>query len=130
MTISVTFLCPHNAAKSVAAAAFFGRAAAARGLDVTTATAGTEPDDEVLPIVRQHLEENDLPVDSSPRLVTADDLAADHVVNIGCDLPALSPTNSMVSWDIPNFSDDPDAAFIALEKHAYELAEAIAIGIR
>jgi arsenate reductase len=38
------FLCPHNAAKSVLAAAYFDQLARERGLDYRAASAGTTPD--------------------------------------------------------------------------------------
>src|SRR5262245_44043426 len=45
----VLFVCLHGAAKSVVAAAHFRRVAAARGLAVDAAAAGTEPDPELAP---------------------------------------------------------------------------------
>ncbi len=44
MPRTVLFLCPHNAAKSVIAAALFAREAARRGLAIHADSAGTEPD--------------------------------------------------------------------------------------
>lgn len=118
MTTSVTFLCPHAAGKSVAAAAYFAGAARAVGLDVSVSTAGTEPDAEVMPQVREHLENLGLTVHSPPRPIAPNDLAADHVVNIGCDLAALPRSDAVESWDdVPMISDDLDAAMTAIKDH-------------
>jgi arsenate reductase len=46
---TVLFLCPHNAAKSVIAAAYFGRLAAERGVTLRASSAGTDPDPGVAP---------------------------------------------------------------------------------
>jgi hypothetical protein len=47
---TVLFLCPHNAAKSVIAAAYCVRLAAARGVTLRAASAGTDPDPGVSPL--------------------------------------------------------------------------------
>lgn len=41
---TVLFMCPHGAAKSVLASAYFERLAKERGLNVRVESAGTEPD--------------------------------------------------------------------------------------
>ena len=41
---TILFMCPHGAAKSVLASAYFQRLAKERGLNVHVASAGTEPD--------------------------------------------------------------------------------------
>ena len=48
---SVLFLCPHNAAKSVLAAAYFDRLAVERGLPFRADSAGTEPAEGPAPAV-------------------------------------------------------------------------------
>src|SRR5919106_666654 len=48
---TVLFVCPHGAAKSVMAAAYFGRLAAERGLAFRAECAGTEPEEAVMPLV-------------------------------------------------------------------------------
>ena len=55
---TVLFMCPHGAAKSVLASAYFQRLAKERGLDVLVVSAGTEPDAEVAPAVVNHLTKN------------------------------------------------------------------------
>jgi len=49
----VLFVCLHGSAKSLIAAEYFNRLAAARGLGVTATSAGTEPDAEIPPRVVQ-----------------------------------------------------------------------------
>lgn len=123
MSTHVLFLCPHNAAKSVTAAAYLERIAQSQGLDVIVDTAGTDPDEEVLPLVRKQLEDDGYEVTSVPRLLTADDLAtADHVVNIGCSLDHLPSHRAKQDWAIPNFSEDPSEAFASISEHVEQLA--------
>jgi arsenate reductase len=101
---SVLFLCPHGAAKSVLASAYFKAAAAERGLRVRVDFAGTEPDAEIAPRVREHLRQQGLEPSSSPRQVTAGDLEqADVVISLGCDLsrvPGVDRTR-VQQWDVP-----------------------------
>lgn len=99
---TILFLCAHNAAKSVIAAAYCQRLAAQRGLDVRAASAGTEPDPEVSPHVATALRAEGIDVsDYRPRRVTAEDIsAAWHVVSLGCDLGALDQASSALErWD-------------------------------
>ena len=123
MTTRILILCPHNAAKSVVAAAYLKREASELGLDLQVDTAGTHPDPAVLPVVRERLESEGLAVDSTPRVVADTDLAvADRVVNIGCDRSELPTERSIDDWAIPDFSVDPEAAFDALTAHVSVLA--------
>jgi predicted protein tyrosine phosphatase len=48
---TVLFLCPHNAAKSIMAAAYFERLANQNNLDFCATSAGTAPDDATAPAV-------------------------------------------------------------------------------
>ena len=84
----VLFPCPHGAAKSVLASTYFKVMAAERGLRVRVGFAGTEPDPQIAPKVREHLQRQGLEVTSAaPREVTAADIdAADLVISLGCDL--------------------------------------------
>lgn len=111
---TILFMCPHGAAKSVLASAYFQRAARERGVNVRVITAGTDPDPAVAPKVAQHLKSQryDVPI-ATPRRVTADDLAAaDVVVSIGCDVKGLPPPRgSLRQWDdVPAPSEDFNAA--------------------
>ena len=73
---TVLFMCPHGAAKSVLASAYFQRLATERGLNVRVESAGTQPDAEVAPAVASHLTKNGYAVPiAKPRRVTSEDLA-------------------------------------------------------
>jgi protein-tyrosine-phosphatase len=101
-TPTVLFMCPHGAAKSVLASAYFQRLAKERGLNVRVESAGIQPDAEVAPAVAAHLTRNGYPIPvTRPRQVTADDVsAADFVISIGCDLKGLpAPRGALLKWD-------------------------------
>ena len=124
---TVLFMCPHGAAKSVLASAYFQRAANERGLNVRVVSAGTDPDPEVAPAVANHLKKGgyDVPV-SKPRRATADDMAkADVVISIGCDLKDLpAPRGTVKKWDdVPSPSQDFNGADASIRKHVAELVD-------
>jgi len=109
-TPTVLFMCPHGAAKSVLASAYFQRAAKERGLTVRVTSAGTEPDAHVSPAVASHLTKKgyEVPI-AKPRRATADDMAtAEVVISMGCDLSALpAPRGTLRRWDdVPSPSED------------------------
>ena len=56
MTRNIVFVCPHGAAKSVMAAAYFRQLADQQGLDYQASCAGTEPDAVVAPHVANLLQ--------------------------------------------------------------------------
>ena len=98
----VLFMCPHGAAKSVLASAYFERLAKERGLNVRVLAAGTEPDAAVAPAVAAHLQRQGYATSTTtPRKATADDMAqADLVISLGCDLSGLpTPRGTLVRWD-------------------------------
>ncbi len=67
----VLFLCPHGAAKSVIASAILNDLARRGHLEITSSSAGTEPDDEISSIAVDALLAHQLPVpDGPPQLVT------------------------------------------------------------
>ena len=107
----VLFVCLHGAAKSVVGAAHFRRLATARGLDMTAAAAGTEPDAELTPKAVKGLAGDGLaPAPARPRPVTLYDLeAASRVVSFGCD---VRPKGGVVvdQWDVPAISEGYEAA--------------------
>jgi len=82
---TVLFMCPHGAAKSVLASAYFQRIAKERGLKVRVDAAGVEPQDTVSPLIAEHLRRNGYTVPvAKPRAVTKADLEeADVVVSMG-----------------------------------------------
>lgn len=105
---SVLFMCPHGAAKSVLASAYFERYAKERGLNVRVLSAGTDPDPQVAPAVAAHLSKNGFTVPTAkPRRATAADFAAvDLVISIGCDAKDLPARHaSLLDWsDVPDLS--------------------------
>jgi arsenate reductase len=124
---TVLFMCPHGAAKSVLASAYFVRLAKERGLNVRVESAGTDPDPTVSPAVAAHLKRQGYPVpESNPRKVTAKDLeSADVVISIGCDLSGLEePRGKLVRWDeVPPLSEDFARADEAIRKRVTELID-------
>ena len=106
----VLFVCQHGAAKSVVGAAHFRRLAAARGLDIAAAAAGTEPDEKLGPAAVKGLAAEGLsPAPARPRPLTLYDLdTATHVVSFGCE---VSPKRGRVEqWSVPNISDGYEPA--------------------
>jgi protein-tyrosine-phosphatase len=125
---SVLFMCPHGAAKSVLAAAYFIKQAKRRGLDVHVRSVGTEPDPVVAPAVAAHLRAHgyDVPV-AKPQLVSAEDLAAaDIVVSLGCDLAGRAVRGEVRRWDVPSPSADFAGTDAAIKKHVKELVDELA----
>lgn len=124
---TILFMCPHGAAKSVLASAYFQRRAKERGLNVRVESAGTEPDAAVSPTVASHLKERGYPVPiAKPRKVAPEEFAAaDVVISIGCDLAALpQPRGKLVRWDeVPAPSDGFSAADEAIRTRVNELVE-------
>jgi arsenate reductase len=105
----VLFLCPHNALRSVIAAALFNRRAdgQARG-----ESAGTEPDDRVNDRTITVLREVGIEVaDEQPGRVTPEQLRqADRVISLGCplapDLAALA-ADKIEEWPMPDTANKP-----------------------
>jgi arsenate reductase len=124
---TVLFMCPHGAAKSVLASAYFERQAKARGLNVRVESAGTDPDPTVSPAVAAHLKRQGYPVRSAaPRRVTAREFeSADVVISIGCDLSQLpKPRGKLIRWDeVPPPSDDFEKADQAIRKRVDDLIQ-------
>jgi arsenate reductase (thioredoxin) len=126
-TPTVLFMCPHGAAKSVLASAYFQRLASERGLKVHVMSAGTEPDAEVAPAVVSHLTKNGYAVPiAKPRRASVEDLAiADVVISIGCDLKDLPPPRgTLVRWDdVPAPSEDFTGADEKIRQRVLQLVE-------
>ena len=127
---TVLFICPHGAAKSVLASAYFQRMAKERGLNVRVQSAGTDPEPAIAPAVAAHLRNGgyDLPV-STPRKVTSEEVAsADVVISIGCDLSGLTPRDgSLRRWDeVPALSENFAVADAAIRKRVTDLVDELA----
>jgi protein-tyrosine-phosphatase len=107
---SVLFVCLHGSARSVIASAYFRRFATERGIEVETASAGTEPDAEIPSRVVQGLLGDGINIGSvNPRLVTRGDLEqASRVVVFGCELGDIAPPGLRVDrWgDVPAVSEN------------------------
>ena len=131
---TILFLCPHNAAKSVLAAAYFDQLARERNLDYQAASAGTSPDAAPSPaVVAMLLDEGVDVAGHRPRLVTSEDLTNAHrVIALGCDLDDLDGGKARVDrWDdVPPASQDLGASRAAIERHLDLLVDELATGVR
>jgi protein-tyrosine-phosphatase len=130
MTEKILFLCPHAAAKSVLAAAYFNRLTKKQGLDFVADAAGTEPDEVVAPAVAKLLFGEGIDVSQhKPRRVTELELkTAYKVISMGCALEdlAIAP-ESVEEWlDIPAPSQDLVGARNRIEAHIQALIENLA----
>jgi arsenate reductase (thioredoxin) len=125
MTNTILFLCPHHAAKSVIAQAYFNRLAQQKNLPFAADSAGTEPDDAVSPAVADKLLAEGIDVrDHQPRRVTAAELdQAARVISIGCALADLEIAPERVeSWDdVPMVSNDLPGSSAAILRHVEAL---------
>lgn len=110
----VLFLCPHNASKSIMAAAQFQRLAAEQGLEVDATSAGTHPGEAVDPRVIELLGENGITVEEhTPIRVTVEQMKSAYlVISLGCDPTDLpSSETPIIRWDdVPPPSLDLRAA--------------------
>jgi arsenate reductase len=122
---TLLFLCPHNAAKSVIAAAYCRQLVAQHGLDLDVTSAGTEPDAAVSPAVAELLRTEGLDVaHDRPRAVSREELAAAfRVITMGCDVGDLAPPGTIVEhWnDVPSPSQDLIAARDRISTHVEQL---------
>jgi arsenate reductase len=124
---TVLFICPHGAAKSVLASAYFQRVAKERGLNVRVETAGIEPQEAVSPVVADHLQKNGytIPI-AKPRAVTQQDVeSADVVISMGCDLGKLPvPPSKLQKWDdVPAPSEELQRADDVIRRRVMALVE-------
>lgn len=110
MTSRVLFVCLHGSAKSLIAAEYFNRIAAARGVAARAESAGLEPDDAVPSGVVQGMAADGFDVRARrPRRPTAADVTdATTVVAFGCDLGPLAAAAARIDrWDdVPAVSED------------------------
>lgn len=125
MTQTILFLCPHSAAKSVLAAAYFQRLADQHRLDARAIFAGTEPDAVISPVVAALLQSEGMDITSyTPRYVTTADLAqAKRIVSLGCDVSHLAPPELKPDrWDdVPPPSQNIAAASAIILAHVEQL---------
>jgi protein-tyrosine-phosphatase len=118
MSADVLFLCPHNAAKGVIAAAYFNRLAQQAGSALTADSAGTQPEEIVSPVVVAMLNKDGIDVSHyRPRHVTPAELeSVPHLVSMGCTPAELGEAWRRVkNWtDIPAVSQNPEGARTAI----------------
>jgi len=130
-TTQSLFMCPHGAAKSVLASAYFTGLARERGLRVRVDAVGTDPDQAVAAAVADHLTREGYPLPiSTPRRVTSADLAdADIVISLGCDVGKLpGPVRgSLRQWDeVPGPGEHLTEADAAIRARVVALIEELA----
>jgi arsenate reductase (thioredoxin) len=106
---TILFLCPHNALRSVIAAALFNRRA--DGL-AQAESAGTEPDDRVNERTVAVLREVGIEVaDEQPGRVTREQLErATRVVSLDCPLPPelhAVAADKLENWPMPDTGGKP-----------------------
>ena len=101
----VVFVCEHGAAKSLIAAAYFNKLAAARGLAERAIFRGVSPGDDLSKVAVAGLRADGVPIpDGKPTAITSEDVArANHVFAIGCTLPkAAVSSGKATDWtDVP-----------------------------
>jgi arsenate reductase len=121
MTDTVLFLCPHHAAKSVIAEAYFNQMVTKRQLGFEAISAGTEPDETVSPLVVKLLGEEGVDVSQhQPKRVTSNQLAqAKRIISMGCTSEELGISSDRVEmWnDVPPVSQDPHIAQSVIRAH-------------
>jgi protein-tyrosine-phosphatase len=130
----VLFICPHGAAKSVLASAYFQRRAKERGLNVAVDFAGTDPDPAIAPRVMKRLDEQGIAIPKGPpRRVTASALdEADLIITLGCDLEGFASHAGAKRrrWDeVPLPRENFELADQAIVKRVNELVEEL-VGLR
>lgn len=125
MSQKVLFLCPHAAAKSVIAKAYFNQISTQLKLPFIADSAGTEPDEAVSQNVGSLLAEEGIDVSSHiPRLVTSDDLqSATRIVSMGCTAQELDiDAEQLEMWtDVPPVSQEPINARNIIRSHVEQL---------
>jgi arsenate reductase (thioredoxin) len=108
-TPTVLFLCPHNALRSVIAAALFDQIAGGRARGES---AGTEPDERVNERTVTVLREVGIDVaDERPAKLRREQLErADRVISLGCPLPrdlAALAEGKIEEWPMPDTTGRP-----------------------
>jgi protein-tyrosine-phosphatase len=130
MSDKILFLCPHGAAKSIMAAAYFQHLAQAQGLDFVADSASTDPDSKVSTAVMTLLQNEGIQfADQTPRQVTQADLDdALRVVSLGCTLEEFAVDESRLRrWDdVPPVSENIAATRAAILARVEQLINELA----
>jgi arsenate reductase (thioredoxin) len=127
--VTVLFVCLHGAAKSLIAARYLERLAAARGVPLQSASAGMEADALVPPPVVAGLLADGIDAsDVVPTQVTKELVSrADYVVSFGCDLGSLAARGDVTTWnDVPAVSDGYATARLDIVARVQALLDEIA----
>jgi arsenate reductase len=121
----VVFVCEHGAAKSIIAAAYFNKLAAERGLPQRAIARGVNLDPLYSPAVVQGLKNDGITIQNGrPELVSDKDLAAGHIVTLGCKLPrAPSDKSDLRNWDEVDMGEGYAAARDAIVKRVQQLIQ-------
>jgi arsenate reductase len=126
----ILFLCPHHAAKSVMAAAYFNRLIQDYDLPFVADSAGTEPDEHINPAVAELLRTEGFDVSGhQPRRVKKDELSeAGRIISMGCrsDELGVSPERVEAWSDVPMVSQDLPGARAAILRHVEGLVGVLA----
>jgi len=120
---SVLFVCVHNAGRSQMAAALLGRAAGDR---IEVRSAGTEPADQINPVVVAAMAELGVDVTAAaPKLLTGVAVqTSDVVITMGCgDACPYFPGVSYRDWKLADPAGQPLAAVRAIRD---DIAERVA----
>lgn len=130
MTQTILFLCPHHAAKSVIAAAYFNQLAQKQQVPFIADSAGTEPDATVSPRVVELLREEGMDVSNhQPMRVTTEQLEqAKAIISMGCTAEELGVAEERLEFwnDVPMVSQDPNGAQATIRAHVEALLHQLA----
>jgi arsenate reductase len=126
---TILFLCPHHAAKSVLASAYFDQLARQHDLPFRAASAGTHPADAVMPAIVALLRtENGEFTPQTPRHVTHEELESSSlIISMGCELADLDVAPEKVEqWnDLPALSEDLPRGRDAIHERVTALVESL-----
>ena len=127
MNSTILFLCPHAAAKSVIASAYFNQLAQEHNLAWVGDAAGTDPSLTVSPAVVSLLQTEGIDVaQHQPRRIRPDELEqAYRVISLGCELEDLQiEADAVEQWlDVPAPSQDLIGAQKAIRNHVEQLID-------
>ena len=122
---TILFLCPHHAAKSILAEAYFNHRVKLEGLPFQADSAGTEPSEQIWPAVVNLLSREGIALSSQmPRRVRRDDLLnAFQVISLGCTTQEVEGrTEQFALWeDVPQASTDLEGAWAVIRRHVDQL---------
>ena len=128
-TSTVVFICPHGAAKSVIAAAYFNKISAERGLPYRAVARGIEPQESFSSVAVKGLASDGLTVTGDkPRAVQSKELrSAARVVTLGASLPAGAVSGKKrLEWNDVPVGDDYAATRDAIVSHVQSLVDGLA----